>query len=305
MRILCLVAFVTMSMSLAAQGTLKKETIKIGDLQREYFVYLPAGYSPSKKIPLVLAFHGHGGTAKGTIAQYNFDPVADEEGFIVVYPNGIDKGWNDGRDSPKKPATTDDVRFVSELLDTLAHEYAVDERRIFSTGLSNGAIFSIYLAYKLPERILAIAPVCGSMPENLETVFNPVQPVSMLLINGTKDPLIPYEGGPVLSEKAERGAVIGTEKLIQRWISFNNCSGTPRFEKIPDLESEDDCSATITTYTNCVNSSEVAFIKVEGGGHTWPGGKQYLPKAIIGKVCRDFNAEDLIWSFFKRQKPRP
>ena len=249
-------------------------------------------------LPLVLAFHGHGGNARTTDGQFHFNSMADEENFIVVYPDGIHRGWNDGRENNGND-DVDDVHFTSSLIDEIVARYGADPKRVFVTGMSNGAIFSIYLALKLPDKIQAIAPVCGSMPANLEKDFALPHPIPMLLINGTADPLIPYEGGPVVNERSHRGRVIGTEKLITDWLRFNGCAGNSVIERIPDV-ANDHCTATRFTYTQCGNGREVVLIRVEGGGHAWPGGMQYAPRFLIGEVCRDFDAERVIWDFFKK-----
>ena len=285
-------------------GVLKHETITVGYDERDYWVYLPDHYSPLKEWPLILAFHGGKGTAKKTIKQYSFNKLADKQGFMVVYPNGINKGWNDGRIRSKKPQTSDDVKFILALLEKLTRDYTIDSHRIFSTGISNGAIFSIYLAYKIPDKILAIAPVCGSIPKNLENEFKLSIPVSAIFINGTKDKLIKYEGGPVISERADRGEVIAVEKSVGDWVEFNGCTGPPVEKVFPDKNKKDRCTAVMKTYSSCSHSTEVVFIKIDGGGHTWPGGRQYAPRFLIGRVCRDFKAEEVIWDFFKRQKVR-
>ena len=225
--------------------------------------------------------------------------VADKEGFIVVYPNGIEKSWNDGRIAPKKPAKQEDVRFVSELIDYLADKYPVDKKRIFATGISNGGIFSIYLANQLSDKILAIAPVAASIPENLADNFTTKYPVSALFINGTDDKLIKYNGGPVISERSERGSIIAVEESIRKWVKINVCSEEVKTETIPDTDKKDNCHAIRYTYSGGKNNTEVVLIKIENGGHTWPGRKAYAPKILIGNTCQDFQAEEVIWEFFK------
>ena len=299
-----LVSTMTAFAALAQPGTRQHRIVAVDGLEREYWIYLPKNYSGKKKWPLVLTFHGSGGTGKGTFRQFNFEAGADREGFIIVAPEGIDRGWNDGRIRTKNIHTSDDVKFVVALLDDIGRRYAVDDRRVFSTGISNGAIFSIYLAYKIPDRILAIAPVCGSMPRNLEPDFRLKHPLSAMFINGTDDPLVKYNGGSVGAERGGRGELTGVEDMVKHWREFDGCTGPAKEETIPDVDSHDHCHATVRTYASCNASTEVVLVTVAGGGHTWPGGRQYAPRLIVGEVCRDFNAEELIWDFFKRQLPR-
>lgn len=127
-------------------------------MKREYILHLPKNYG-SESLPLVMVFHGGGGTADQIKDHTKFNKLADKENFIVVYPNSVDKNWNDGRIGDKLPMDRDDVKFINMLLDTLIANYKVNSKRIFSTGISNGGFFSFYLALKLSDRILAIAPV--------------------------------------------------------------------------------------------------------------------------------------------------
>ena len=177
----------------------------------------------------------------------------------------------------------------------------MDTKRVFSTGISNGGFFSIYLALKLSDKILAVAPVTANIPENLKDSYKPVYPVSLLLINGTNDPLVKYDGGPVgfRDEDGGRGSSLSTGKTIEIWLSNNNCPNTVTEEKVDDTNKKDGCSAVKYTYASCADNSEVILVKITGGGHTWPGASQYLPKFIVGTVCRDFNATEMIWDFFK------
>lgn len=277
----------------------------VDNIEREYILHLPKNYG-TENLPLVLVFHGGGGTAQQVKDHTKFNKLADKENFIVVYPNSVDKNWNDGRIGDKLPMDRDDVKFISMLLDTLITNYKVNSKRIFSTGISNGGFFSFYLAHKLSERILAIAPVTANIPENLKDSFTIAMPVSLLLINGTKDPLVKYDGGFVgfKNDEGGRGSSISTSWTIKIWTENNSCQQSTKIEEIDDKE-DDGCKAEKTTYYKCKDGSKVILVKVIGGGHTWPGASQYLPKIIIGTVCKDFNATEMIWEFFKSLPERP
>lgn len=272
--------------------------ITVDGFEREYILHLPKNYG-SEPLPLVMVFHGGGGTAEQIKDHVKFNKTADKNNFIVVYPNSVDKNWSDGRIGEKLPVDRDDVKFISMLLDTLSLKYNINTKRIFSTGISNGAFFSIYLALKMPERLLAIAPVCGSIPENLRESFTLSSPVSLLLINGTKDPLVKYDGGAVGfgDDEGKRGSSISTDWTVKIWTENNSCQLSSKIEEMDDTE-DDGCTAEKTTYYKCGNGTKVVLIKIKGGGHTWPGTSQYLPKILVGNVCKDFKANDVIWEFF-------
>ena len=126
-------------------------TIMVNGIEREYIIYKPSSLLPQVKYPVVLDFHGGGGNATSTEKSFGFDNIADIKKFIVVYPEGLHKGWNDGRKDGKLQHTADDVAFVSQLIDKLIREENADSARIYATGISNGAFFSIYLAGNFPE----------------------------------------------------------------------------------------------------------------------------------------------------------
>jgi len=121
----------------------------------------------------------------------------------------------------------------------------------------------------------------------------------MMLINGTEDKLVKYNGGSVGFRDGDRGHSISTDETIRLWVEQNGCSKTPAEEDMTNRDLFDKCKALKQTYSGGKNNTEVILIKINGGGHTWPGGSQYLPKFIVGNVCRDFDAEEVIWEFFK------
>jgi polyhydroxybutyrate depolymerase len=268
----------------------------VNGIKREYIVYTPAHWNTSRKHPLILAFHGGGGSAKQAMKHYGFNAIADTAEFLVVYPNGIRKHWNDGRNFKKQKH--DDVEFIRQLIAQLQKDYPVDAQRIFSTGISNGGFFSFALALRMPEQIKAIAPVCASISMNLFPEYKPAQPVSLLLINGTDDPIVPYNGGTIGGKFFKRGQCTSTDLTLARYTSLNDCELNPVSASLPDIDTKDGCHAERFNYS--CKDARLQFIKVYGGGHTWPGGSSYLSKRIVGKVCRDFSASQEIWNFFRQ-----
>lgn len=300
MKIVAAVAIIIVS-SFAGEFT---TVIKIEGYYRKYILYLPKYYRSSLNYPLVMVFHGGGGSAKQIKNYTRFNKLADKENFIVVYPEAISKNWNDGR-TGEKISDRDDVKFISILLDTLIKTYSVDTNRIFATGISNGGFFSIYLAYKLSHKILGVAPVTANIPENYSKDFKTEYPVSLLLINGTKDPLVKYEGGEIgFGENTKRGRSVSTDETIKIWTRNNNCQNSVKAEKMDDKDPDDGCVAEKYTYDMCDLKSKVILVKIKNGGHTWPGAKPYLPKILIGRTCMDFHATEIIWEFFSTLDPR-
>jgi polyhydroxybutyrate depolymerase len=288
--------------ALAADLVQRKLTVDGRD--RVYHWYGPKELVRGELAPLVLVFHGGGGDGLGVAKLTRFAELAERERFFVAFPDGWAKNWNDGREASRIRAQRDginDIAFVSALIDTLTREHPVDTSRIFATGISNGAIFSHYLAGHLADRIAAIAPVVGGMADPYHLRFAPSAPVSVLVIQGTDDPLVPYYGGNIMRN---RGRIVSTDDTLQLWHEHNRCSTQPVNGTLPDLQPEDGCQIEWKRWTGCAAGTEVKLLRAVGGGHTWPGGKPYLPAMIVGKVCRDFDATEVIWDFFKQQPRR-
>jgi polyhydroxybutyrate depolymerase len=290
-----------------AQVTDIDKSIVVDGLNRQYLIHLPPGYANTQMLPVIFALHGGGGEYKSTPKLYNLNTLADQYNFIVVYPNALNKSWSmKGVDSRVKGNTQDidDVHFISVLMDTLIRYNKADRRRFFCTGLSRGGIFSFFLASRLSSRIRAIAPVCAAIPVSIGDTYTFQHPMPVLMINGTADPLILYNGGEgrftAANAVADQNNMLPAEELVQKVAKLNHCNGVAKVDLIPDTDPSDGCTATKYTYAG--PNADVIFIKITNGGHTWPGGTQYLPKFIIGKLCRDFKAEDEIFRFFMSVK---
>ena len=305
-RILCLWGLLACSHLLLPHAAFAADSTRIlvDGASRSYRIHVPRdlGLEPA---PLVLAFHGGGSQGKGMERLTRFDDLADREGFIVAYPDGIDKHWSDGREVTPDTARErrgDDVAFVTALIDEIERDHAIDPRRVYATGISNGAIFANYLGSRLANRIAAIAPVAGGIAERFAPEFAPTRPVSVLVIQGTRDPLMPFEGGEV--KPGNRGRIVPTRRALELWARANGLSGEPEHSVRPDTYVGDACTVSASRWSGGHEGSELLYLEIDGGGHTWPGGSQYLPKLLIGRTCRDFDATEEIWQFFKSH-PRP
>ncbi|MDQ7842789.1 MAG: PHB depolymerase family esterase [Armatimonadota bacterium] len=286
-----------------ATGASVSRTIDIGGVRRTFLLYVPPALPAGRAVPLVFVLHGGGGTGR-RMERFGFNVLADRHGFLVVYPDAWERNWNDGRGDPHIRAQAegiDDVGFIAALITRLSTEYPVDPRRVFSTGISNGGFMSQLLAARLSSRLAAIAPVAAGMAPAVAASLHPERPVSVLVINGTDDPLVPYEGGPVARN---RGETISTEEIIRKWAAANRCPGPPEVSALPETAPTDGTRVKRTAYTACAEQTAVVLYTIEGGGHTWPGGPQYLPRAIVGRVSREINATEVIWQFFAAH-PRP
>jgi polyhydroxybutyrate depolymerase len=279
-----------------------------GGLQRRYLLHIPPNLDPAQPAALVLCLHGGGTTGDSMQGFTGFNRLSMEKGFLVAYPDAVGRNWNDGRGDRKGRShreNVDDVGFLAAVIDDVARRHAVDSNRVFATGPSNGGFMSHRLGLELSERIAAIAPVIGGIGKPLSADFRPAQPVSVMIVQGTEDPLVPYAGGTVgLFQGDDRGRLIHTEEAVRRWVAANGCAEEPVLEELPDADPEDGCRVRVIRHEGGRGGTEVVLYRVEGGGHTWPGGRQYLPERRIGRVCRDFDATLAIWEFFERNPRR-
>lgn len=278
--------------------------------QRTYHLVLPKGHDKKKPAPLVLALHGGGGNGKNfdRVTNHQFAREADKRGWVVVFPDGIAKGWNDGRSIDSRRARqrkgVDDVAFLSALIDRLHKTHGIDKTRVYATGISNGGFMSYRLAFELSGKIAAIAPVTANL-QQVHATKKPKHPVGLLVINGTADPLVPYNGGHVRVLGTNRGAILSTKDTIQRWVAFTGCKGEPTLETLPDKDPRDGTTTICRTWSTCAGGAQVKLYRVQNGGHTWPGGRQYLGRFVVGRTSRDFDAVPAIFDFFAKHRRAP
>lgn len=291
----------------AGEQRIKTYSLQWAGQKRSFILYEPRKGTAGAPLPLLLALHGGGGTARGviTLTKGRFNELADREGFLVAYPDGIDKHWNDQRSQDIDRAHNekiDDAGFLLEIVNLLAREKNADPRRVFITGISNGGFMSLRMACEHSGRIRGAAIVTAQNPVEAREACKPANPLPILFLNGTEDPLVPYNGGDVKVLMQVRGRVVSTDETIQFWTAANRCTGEPVVEKLPDTDPADGTRVIRNTWKPAGGGAPVILYRIEGGGHTWPGGWKYLPAVVIGRVCMDINACDIIWEFFGKIK---
>ncbi len=279
------------------------QSLSFGGRTRTYTIHLPRGIGGERAFPLVIMLHGGGGDGAGmqALTHGGMDALADKEGFVVVYPDGVEKQWNDGRKLDQARAmreNIDDVGFLAALIDHLAQTIGIDRRRVHATGISNGGMMSQRLACDLGDKIAAIGVVASTMSEELFATCKPTQPISVLLMPGTRDPLVPYQGGEIGLANIKRGKGLAISDTVAFWTTRNGCPSSPVVTQEPDRDAKDGTRVRKETYAPCREASAVILYAIEGGGHTWPNGRQYLPEQVIGKTSRDIDANTVLWEFF-------
>jgi polyhydroxybutyrate depolymerase len=306
----------------AAEGPAPVErTIQAGGLTRRYWLVLPEG-APAGRRPLVFVLHGHGGSARqalgrrvmGRGALSRWPDIARREGVIVAAPDGLRgpdhlQGWNDCRaDAGNNPAS-DDVAFLDALAKELIETERADPARVFVMGMSNGAMMAFRAALEMSPAPAAIAAVSGLMARN--NGCRPAKaPVSLLLIEGTADAMVPYDGGAVGYARRwtpeDRGQVLSAAQTADFWVKADGLKGEPRRSEIPHVHADDPTTAFREDW-GAPEGPQVSVITVRGGGHVEPSPTRsmgYLYNRFLGPQNRDFEAADAAWAFFK-DKRRP
>ena len=271
-------------------------SIPHGGATRAFRVRVPPGYDGAAALPLVLMFHGGGGSGRQLEEMSSrMNPVADREGFVAVYPDGtgaLVRTWNAGgccgaamRDA------VDDVGFVRDLIEHLGEELCLDQRRVYASGMSNGAMLSHRLACELSDRIAAVAPVAGL---EMSPACTPPRPVPVMQIHGTADAHVPWEGGEGCGISGV--AYPSVAATMEGWRGRNGCaSATTRGREMGD--------GACGGYDACAAGGETIPGAIAGGGHSWPGGE---PRAAVidcpadGEQSTTFHASEQIWTFFAR-----
>lgn len=264
--------------------------------------YIPKRLKRRKR-SLILCLHREDETPESMtrLTKRGFNRLADRNGFIVGYPEALNKYWNDGREDSLSLShynEIDDVGFIEKLIDYGIDSFRVDPSRIFVAGMSNGGFMSYRLACELSKKINGIASVSASLALDQLVTCSADSTVSLMIINGTQDPIMPFEGGEMIVKEVSQGSILSTEETINFWLRENECKEKFNKKDVSNTDLFDETRSERFVYTNCKNKTKVELITVTNGGHTWPGGRQYMAEKTIGKTSRDFDAAKEIWKFF-------
>lgn len=305
----------------------------VDDIERTFVVHLPTSYDSKNKYPLVILLHSTGQNALDMTRLSRFDPAADRNGVIAVYPNSYGVRWDigvvaqpnrqvaprrgygrrgmgypgggqwpggpggqGGRGQERRQARNqaNDLVFFDRMLDKLSTQYSIDTTRIFATGYSDGGLMAFRLGCSMSGRITAIAPVAAAMPKDMESWCGPSRGVPLLMLNGTADTVIHYYGGTV---KGTGMAALSAEKTADAWAKLDRCTAKPTHTTLPPRDKHG-MKTRVDTYDDCRDGSQVVLYNIEGAGNTWPGGDQFMPEKEVGKTSADIDADEVIWKFF-------
>lgn len=296
------------------KGYTYRDTLSVDGAKRTFNVHLPPGFRTNRSMPVVFCFHGLRLTGQLMMMISNFNSTADKNGFVVVYPDGIGEAWDDGRSNRGH----DDLGFVSAILQKLTTTVGIDRRRVYASGISNGGYFSQLLACAMPDKIAAVGVVGATMMQQAASQCHSNRPMPIMFFLGTSDPLIAWGDGngrnlgdlgdlvgvsgigSVDSAIARYGGLLSVPEILNFWTTHNHCpSGTPYSSTEPDRDPSDGTRVKKESYGS--SNNEVVLYRIEGGGHTWPGGFPYAPASVAGKISQDIDACDLMWQFFKNK----
>lgn len=263
-----------------------------GGVPRTYTVHVPAGVQ--RPTGLVVNLHAAGATGGDQAALTHYNAVSDAHGFVVVYPDGIDLSWADGRGAsvPDRQGI-DDVGFITALVGKLVADYGIDPGRVFATGLSAGAFMANRLACDRADVFAAVAPVAGTLGVNVGC--NPSRPVSVLATHGTADPVVPFGGGAMTGRGGD-STIVSAQALVDRWRQVDGCQDVPAQQVLPNTG--DGTVTTQFTSSACAPGTAVVSIRVDGGGHTWPNAAVFLPEQSIGATTHSVDLSEASWQFF-------
>jgi polyhydroxybutyrate depolymerase len=278
--------------------------LSLAGRDRVYFVHKPGGLGSTA--PLLFVLHGGNGTAPRRALQTGFNDIADRDRFIVVYPQGVDYGWNDGRAKDASlghadgDATVDDVAFFRGMIDDFINRGEADPKRVYVIGGSNGGMMTQRLACDATDKIAAAAAIVASIPVAIASSCRPSRPIPILMMTGTADLLVPFEGGQVAGN---RGSVIPVIEAVDFWRRIDGCADNPESSEMPDRDPADGIRTDVLAWRRCSEGSEVVFFRMNGAGHGLPGrsqNKSAAAKQLGGRSSNDFDSSEEAWKFVRR-----
>jgi polyhydroxybutyrate depolymerase len=254
---------------------LHQMSVVVQSRDRTFIVFVPSrGIAASR--PLMLVYHGAGGSASNSLTTTDFESVAQQDGFVVAYLQGYDGSWNDGLpDTPANAAGVNDVSYTADVIAKLEASLVFNHKKIAAVGLSNGAEMAEYLGCHLAREVTMIAPVEGQVNIPLTKACPRTVPISVFEVHGTADAVFPYNGGPFQSAFGGGSTVLSAKASVKFWAKRDACDRTPK-SKVRSA------SETLLTYSGCQAKTSVVLDTINGGTHEWPANIAALVDRALG-----------------------
>lgn len=266
-------------------GSYSTHKLNVTGMERSYVKYVPAGGAPRM---LLVLLHGGGGSAEKMLRlAADLPQLADRHSLLLIYADGVANSWNDGRSDITQAARQkiDDIGFLRAIQSAASAEFGI--RLSFAAGISNGGMMAQRVACELSDVFRGVVSVAANLSAELAPECAPASAVSVMFINGVHDEIVPYAGGDVQVLGRRRGRVLSTEDSLAFWQKHNHCTSRAE-QKMTEQSYRRDY--------DCENA-QLTLIRVENGGHAWPGGTQYLPEFVVGHATREFSASQKIVDF--------
>ncbi|MBZ0302449.1 MAG: dienelactone hydrolase family protein [Anaerolineae bacterium] len=285
----------------AQDATPEVQMFSFADLERTYTLHVPPGLA--EPAPVVIILHGRGGTGQQMAVYTGFDELADREGFIALYPDGVEGEWDYVKGVPGYPDAQDDTAFLVGLVDHLAEDYPVDLSRVYVAGFSNGGFMAERIACENSPRFAAYASVAASGFGGMTQICAQSGQSPIVLIHGTADNNVPWQGLSVTRGERTVYVTYPVPETMAYWAEFNGCGSELKTDEVPESGDSPGTGVRILTVT-CPPDASVIIYAVLGGGHNWPGRDANFPAQIAGTINRDIDATEVIWTFFaQHQRP--
>jgi polyhydroxybutyrate depolymerase len=294
---LFLIAVIPIFMGSCKYRSVMKEVERVElsyrNFDREYLIHLPENYDLKKSYPLIIVYHGIYSRAKAIAGFSQFNKLSDSTDFIVVYPQGHKRAWRIEKVGTEiMDEDPDEQGFILGMIDSLTKNYSIDQAKIFQCGISNGAYMAMFMTNNYPERFAGMALVCGNMALPFDDWYSNIQPSPVLFFGGTKDKLIPYNGGPL----KEIVNTYGYPQTIDFWCDKNGCG--PLTDSVLIDNDARDKTSVVYYYSRVNSKNPVELYKIIGGGHGWPGRGRDIKSVYLGKVSSEINTAEIIADFF-------
>ncbi|WP_119069404.1 extracellular catalytic domain type 1 short-chain-length polyhydroxyalkanoate depolymerase [Aggregatilinea lenta] len=294
-----LILTLLLSPILTARAQQTHDSLTVNGVERTYTLYVPPTYDGAEPWPLVVGLHGRGGSGAGFAAQLDLNPIARDNDFITVYPDGINREWNYAEGTPEWIGPeTDDVAFLAALVDALAEDFAIDRARVYVAGFSNGGFMTQRLACEVPDQYAAFAVISAGFYPGLDQWCATSAPTPILFMHGTADVVVPWTG----TLQGQFVLSMPVEDTVAYWAGHDGCSPDEVTHETLDSVEESGEALTSVIYFHfggCDDDTEVVLYAVEGGGHNVPGTSAMTPGGVLGNITHDVHAGEAIWTFFE------